>query len=34
LTGTTVCAREIGGRKVFRAADVLASFPVAFLESR
>ena len=34
LTGATVCARESGGRRVFRAADVFAVFPVAFLESR
>jgi (1->4)-alpha-D-glucan 1-alpha-D-glucosylmutase len=34
LTGATVCAREAGERRVFRAADVFAAFPVAFLESR
>jgi (1->4)-alpha-D-glucan 1-alpha-D-glucosylmutase len=33
LTGTTVCARESEGRQVFRAADVFADFPIAFLES-
>jgi (1->4)-alpha-D-glucan 1-alpha-D-glucosylmutase len=34
LTGTTVCAPETGGRRVFRAAEVFAEFPLAFLESR
>jgi len=34
LTGATVCARESSGRGVFRAAEVFAGFPVAFLESR
>ena len=34
LTAATVCAREWEGRRVFRAADVFAGFPIAFLESR
>jgi (1->4)-alpha-D-glucan 1-alpha-D-glucosylmutase len=34
LTGVTVCAREAGEGRAFRAADVFADFPIAFLESR
>ena len=34
LTGATVCARESGGRRVFRAAEVFAAFPIAFLDPR
>jgi len=34
LTGATVCARDAEGRRVLRAAEVFAGFPVAFLESR
>jgi hypothetical protein len=34
LTGDPVCARDIEGRPAFRAADVFARFPVAFLEAR
>jgi (1->4)-alpha-D-glucan 1-alpha-D-glucosylmutase len=34
LTGATVCACEKDGSPALRAADVFASFPVAFLESR
>ena len=34
LTGATFCACEKDGRPALRAADVFASFPVAFLESR
>ena len=34
LTGATVCACDKDGRPAIRAADVFASFPVAFLERR
>jgi (1->4)-alpha-D-glucan 1-alpha-D-glucosylmutase len=34
LTGDTICARQIDGRRAFRAADVFATFPIAMLEPR
>src|SRR5688572_27944337 len=34
LTGATICTRECDGKRRFRAADVFAGFPIAFLESR
>ena len=34
LTGNSVDARDVDGRRAFRAADVFAGFPVAFLEPR
>lgn len=34
LTGGCACVRQIDGRAVVRAAEVLEHFPVAFLESR
>jgi (1->4)-alpha-D-glucan 1-alpha-D-glucosylmutase len=34
LTGATICAREGDKGRQFRAAEVFAGFPIAFLESR
>ena len=34
LTGSTVCVRDYGGQRRFRASEVFVGFPIAFLESR